>query len=1251
MKKLPILRATAAAAIMFCNGYAAVSHAALISGVCDVNGVAVCGYSENPTISPTGVLTIRGYAFDMDTGDRPSDPVSGHIILRNDETLISYKMPIQRIEARPDVVSSQITGEFTQAQYAVLNAGFVAQIFSASLPVGTYSVQEVRVAMKSGLVQTLPLDKAEYKGKFTISDAQSPLKITQAGNDIPVKLVRSASGTLQATGYPALRNGPMTITASVTAGTTVAQTAIDFNYKRPELTVPVSLPIVQDFPGVSNRLAPVNPLNNRSLDLAAIPVVVESDTVDGLKVNNKPVVKDAAFELTRQTNLAGVYPALVADSTDTEAARDVRLWVNLPDAPTIVLKTAAWNPASKVKVTQSHPNVAIKVQDMDVVAKLEGGSKETCQALTMIRPEYMLSQTVGVNCAIRFGDLPEGMKYNPYASNALRGSVPTVGANRIDYTPGVVYTDPITRQTAFYAAKQPGQTSLNIDGTPPDPIALTFRSEKLLEPFYAKHSTQFPGKLFATVDKTQARSLGTVNIKAAHRDVMTRVIYPGGTEKESNSSIPESNVALVMQADTPWAESKVRVESWYRRAPEFKTVQEYAFVGIPQAPLVDFEKTFVSHDQAETIIHGLVGIPRGQTITFDPASMGQWQITIKEDKTGNVLAASVPLDAQGNFTVNLGTLSAGTRYIVAEAQMISTDGLIDAPVTSKSRALVTAAGSVIEATLTARATSGRAPFYQTLNANVKNAKMLSSIKAVNWEQLGTDGNWTRVMRSETIEQTGVNYTAKVDAVGSATYRAVLVNKYSGAEYKTDPITLTAFDVPTFTITAPSVVPVGRPVQMTVKAQEGFAADFEWRLITVGGSTDISGTNTDTVTFTPTEIKNYAFEVTARQTGAPANAAADVKKTIAIKAVNPLAARASIKGPTYVEAGKAYTYTATINDVVSATTDKSYEIQGYWMLPDGTRVDGTELVYTPAPGDKAISYYTFVKGYPEETTASTMAIKTWAYNWPTNWRIKLVPQAMDVPALVKFYVETPDFDLQALNDEPLTYTWSLPQNVTRTSGSDVFGTLSISGAGTYQLALQVSDTRGNVTNVTSDEFIILPPATVQTQASMVSKYPDQFFAPGSYYLGVKILSMPRGDAFVRNDVLINQSKVGEFTGSGHYVAFQTPGQYEVTVRTITRAGNYGEQSIMLDVKDPPKPVCTISQSTTTSGLLLTPDCQLTAGVIRSTTWTYTLDGAPQKSTSKTFLIPKSWIGTTRLKDLRLTVDTDLGAITEQMVTTP
>ncbi|CAN7642874.1 hypothetical protein LJR129_004984 [Acidovorax sp. LjRoot129] len=1247
MTKRPILRETVAAVLTLCCSIAPSANAALVSAACEVNGVNTCDAGA-PTITPTGILTIRGYAFDMVTLERPNETAGGFIVVKNDDTLISYKIPIQRIESRPDILADHITGDFSDAQYPLLNSGFVAQVFSSSLPAGPYTIQEVRLSMRQGIMTSLPLDRAEAKGRFVLSDAQSPLKLVHSGGtEVPLKMVRSIGGAIQAVGYPPLRDGPMEIKAEVVAGSNTASRSVAFSYKRPVLKADISLPIVEAFPGMSSRLTPSSPLNNRAMDVAALPVVVDSASADGLSVNGQAVSKDSAFDLGRQANLAGTFPIVVKDTTETEVARDVKLWVNLPDAPNILLKTATWNPAKKIVVSQSLPTAAIKVQDADVQAKLENGSTETCSNLSTIRPGYMLSQTIGVNCAIQFGALPEGMKYNPYASNALRGSVPTVGDNTITFTPGIVYTDPATRQTAFYPAKS-GHGAVNIVGTTPAPIALSFKNDKLLDTFYAKNTSQFPGKYFATVDKAQARAAGVVNVKAGHREVVTRVTYPGDLVKEVTSSIPESNVTLLMQTDTPWAENKVKVESWYRRAPEFKTEQVFDFIGVPQGPLVDFEKNFVSHDQADTVINGIVGIARGQNIVFERESMGQWQIVIKDEKSNTALSSPVMLDDQGAFTVNMGRLSAGTRFIVAEAKMVSDGLVLNSSVVSKTRALITAAGDVIEASLSARVLSGKAPFVQTLNANVKNAKMLANVKAVAWEIQNTDGTWRRVMRTEQIEQTGINFTARLENVGTATYRAVLVNKYSGAEFQTEPLTLTAFEVPTFSVTAPGVVLVGQPVELKVKAEEGFDAAYQWRIVTTGGFTNVTGENSDTLTFTPTEIKNYAIEVIGRSAKAPDNPSANVIKTIGLKAVNPLVARASLRGPTYVEAGKSYVYSATINDVVPTTSTKSYEVLGYWLLPDGTRVDGTELSYTPAPTDKVLSYYTYVKGYPDETTVATLAIKAWAYNWPASWKIKLVPQTTDVPAVVKYYVETPEFDLKSLNGEPLTYTWSLPTGVTRGSGSDVAGTVNIGATGTYQLALQVSDTRGNVVNVSSDEFTILPPASVETQASIVSKYLDKYFAPGSYYLGLKIVGMPRGDSFMRNDVLINGTKVGEFTGSGHYVSFQTPGQYEVQVRTITRAGNYGEKTISLDVKEPPKPNCTIKQTTTTSGMLLTPECEIEAGVWRSTVWNYNLDGVAQKSTSKSFAIPKAWLGTSRLTGLRLTVDTDLGAIAEQDV---
>ena len=1220
------------------------AQAALVSGACLVNDINVC-QDPNATVPAAGILTIRGYAFDMASGDRFVEGSGAYVLVRNEDTLAIYKLPIQRSEARPDVVAASITGTITASQYEMVNSGFIAQVFMASLPPGRYTVQEVKVNMKLSGLTKLPIESANERAAFNIGSGDSPFRLIKTdGTSVPLSMGKASNGVIPATGYPALRDGTYQVQAALPSVSGPLLKTVDFVYKRPVLAVPVSLPIVEDFPGVTTRMSPTNPLNNRALDLTAVPVVVEEVQGTNTKLNGEPLEVGKAIELPRQQSVAGVYPLSIRDDGDVEQQQTVKLWVNLPDAPNINLVSNRWNPASKISVTASKATAAIKVEDLDVAAKLEGGSTDTCQTLSMVRPDYMLSQTSGVNCAIKYGDLPEGLKYNPYAANALRGSVPVVGPNVFDYTPGVVYTDPATRKTAFYPVKT-GSKQISIAGTTPAPIQLAFKNDRLLDGIYSKNAAQYPGKFFATVDRAQPRTLGVMNVKGGYREIMTRITYPGAENvKEVYSSIADSNVALQMQADEPWRTYKVKVESWYQKAPEFITTEEMDFVGVPLTPIVDLEKAFASHDKADTVISGQLGLSKGQSLVFDPAGMGAWQVFIREEKSETPLGTPVAVGADGTFSINLGRLSAGTRIIVAEAKMVDGSGLVsNSSVVSKSRALVTAVGDTIEATLSARSLSGKAPFVQTINANLKNSKMLSSVKAVSWERMKDDGSWERVMRNETTEYVGVNYTATLADVGKASYRAVLTNKFSGAEYVTEPISLQAFAVPSFSIKAPGVVQVNRPVTLEVQADEGFDAAFTWKMVTTGGFTEVSADNGTTFSFTPTELKNYVIEVSGRSANAPENPAAVVTKTVGVKAVNPLAARASITGPTYLEAGKTYSYKATINDVVPTGSNKAYKVLGYWMLPDGTRVDGTELSFTPRTGDTTLSYYTYVEGYPEETTVATLGFKAWTYTWPTNWRIRLQPTLLDVPAQVKFFVEAPDFDLKSLNGEPLTYTWALPQDVTRTSGADTAGTLTISKNGTYQIAVQVADTRGNVVNVMSDEFTILPAASVKTQASIVSKYGAAYYAPGTYYVSLKISEMPRGDSFLRNEILINGAKVGEFTGSGNYVSFADPGSYEVVIRTITKAGNYGEQAMTVPVSAAPAPACDIKQATTTSGVLITPLCTVAVGYIKSLTWNYKLDGVDQKATSKSFLVTKDWINNSRLRELTLTIETDLGAV--------
>ncbi|BCU08426.1 hypothetical protein [Allochromatium tepidum] len=1244
---------TAAVLAGMTGGLSPFAQAGIVAAVCQVNDVDGCA-GGSPLVTGSGILTLRGYAYDIETSDRPQP--GGYIQIRNEDTLALYRLPIRRIEARPEILGPKLLGTIRPEQYSVVNAGFIAPVFMASLPPGSYAVVEARISMeKAGLV-SVPLD-AGNRATFRLDESNSPFRLVATdGTVVPLGLTRNSSGALRAAGYPPLRDGQYRIEAQLNAITGAVQSKVDFNYQRPVIDIPVSVPLVQDFPGVIPRIAPINPLTKRPIDREALPVIVDAVDSATVKVDGGLLQAGQSREIARQTGVSGVYRARLTDEMDSTGQQTVRLFVNLPDAPNIRLNVRRWNPADLISVTPSRPSVPIKVEDIDIDAKLAGGAADTCQTLTLVRPDFRLAQASAILCALRWAELPEGLKYNPYRANALRGSVPNLGDNAFSYTPGVVYTDPIEKTTQFYPAKT-GDGYLLLQGTSPTTIAFTFRPHRSFEAFYASSGSQFPGKYFAQTDPNQERLAGLLNIKGGHRNVRSRVTYPDGSEREHYSAVQESNMAMVLHVDEPWKTYPVKVESWYERAPEFRTEETLEFVGIPLTPVVDLERELSSHDQTNTVVNGYMGIVKGQDVTFDPASMGRWQVWIVEKKSGktedkSALSPPVEIQSDGTFSVDLGQLSAGSRTIRVVAQMLdAAEGLVNHRIESKDRVLVTQRGNALEGSLSARQSSGKIPFRQTIYFSLRDSTLLRNVGSVRWEQEREDGTWQRIMRNGATEYTGMNYVAEVADAGKRRYRAIVTNRFSGSEFVTEPFELQAYNLPSFTVEAPAVTVVGKPVTLTVKPDSGLDADYTWSFVSSAKVEEASDSGGMTFTFTPKELKSYVIEVSARERGAPETAQSAVKKTVSLKAVNPLAARATLSGPTFVEAGKTYRFQARHNDVVSSSVDKSYEIKGYWSLPDGSRVDALELDYTVRPSDTGLSYYTYVDGYPEETSVAFHSMRTWVYRWPTDWRIQLSPISLDVPASIRYNIAPVNFDLRTLNGEPLTYTWSLPNGVIQRESGNTQGTLEISRHGTYQIAVQVADTRGNVVNVSSDQFSVLPAATVKAQANIVSKYGETYYAPGSYYVSLKVLEVPRGDRFLKNEVLINGQKVGEFVGSGTYVSFTQPGEYEVVLRTLTQRENYGENTLNVMVEAPPEPRCSVDSKMTASGPYLTPRCTVDVGYVRSYTWNYELDGQPQRSTSKAFVVMKAWLNEDRIRNLTLTVESDLGAQFKQDIPIP
>lgn len=1228
------------------------AQSAIQSAICGVNSVEdACLPGDN--IAQGGILTLRGYALDLTNGDRPEP--GGHIVVRNEDTLISYKIPIQRTEIRPDVVSKLLpagavqgstTGVLTPENMDLLNAGFIAQAFMASLPSGRYSVVEARVKMKIAGLTNISLDGSN-RAMFQINQSQGSTFsiVDSSGTSYPLTLKKASGGNLELTGYPALRSGDYTVSASMPTPSGATTASLPIKYKRPLVSIPVSVPLVDAFPGQASRMTLVDPLSKRSISQSSLSVVVDSGAADTLAINGEQLTSGKKVALTSQANQTGSFKFKLADNLTDEGEATVKLFVEQPDAPDVELKIKRWNPANIVEAKPYKTTVASRVEDLDVDAKLIGSSADTCQGLLSVRPEVKLGQTTGIQCAIKYETVPEGFKNNPYRSNALRGSLPVAGPNSFEYRPGVVYTDPDTLQTAFYPAKS-GVKTLMVTGVQPEAPVMNFRPDKNLEGFYKTSESRFPGKKFAQVDRHSARLAGNMNVKAGFRNISSKITYADGTEKTFFSSYPEANLPVAFSASDPWASYPVKFESFYTKAPDIKTEQIVDFVGIPLPPVVAFDRDMPSNDQQNTIVTGYMGMPKGQVVEFDPATMGTWTVTI-ETKDGQAIGSPATVGADGKFSVDLGMLTPGSRNVTAVAKMQPTGEVstLDHTIKSQYRVLVTEKGNQIQGVLSARMMSGPAPFSQTINVDLKDSSLLRNTAPITWEVQDASGNWVPILnKAGDGPYTGVSYVASLSQAESKYYRATIKNKFSGDVFVTEPLMLQAYDLPSYKVLAPAVTVVGKPVTLSVQQETGFNATYNWKFISKGKVENQSSTQGESFTFTPTDNTGYVLEVSAQQVGAPStDARSQVKKVVALKAVNPLIARASIDGPTFVETGKTYTFKAKINDVVSASIDKAYTLSGYWSLPDGSRVDGTELSYTVKPGDTGLNFVTYVDGHPEETSVAVHTWKSWDYVWPTNWKITMTPVYVDVPAKIKYRVEPVGFDLRQLMGENLTYTWSLPANVTAT-GAPSDGSFDIGQVGTYQVAVQVADTRGNAINITSDQFSVLPTAQVDLEPKLVSKYGDSVYAPGTYYVGVKVLSVPRGDSFVKNEIILNGAKVGEFVGTGSYVSFAQPGQYDLTIRTLTKLNNYGEKTLSIVVQEPPAPSCNVTSKMMSTGLYVTSGCTLDVGYVRSYKWTYLLDGQQQQSTGKNFSALKSWLDGNRISNLQLTVESDLGKTT-------
>jgi hypothetical protein len=313
----------------------------------------------------------------------------------------------------------------------------------------------------------------------------------------------------------------------------------------------------------------------------------------------------------------------------------------------------------------------------------------------------------------------------------------------------------------------------------------------------------------------------------------------------------------------------------------------------------------------------------------------------------------------------------------------------------------------------------------------------------------------------------------------------------------------------------------------------------------------------------------------------------------------------------VETGKTATYSATVSTSFNLGSS-NLTLGGQWTLPDGTKVPGTTLTWTPSAADLAASsrptltYTAWIVGYEADTTyTGSVQVSLWQYVWP-GWRMAVAQGGTIAPANAQF-TALPDNPLLVGTLEGLTYTWTVPSTI-RVSGTPTSKLTGIVDyGGTYTAQVVVSDARGNSTTLSADVTMSdAPPVVVDLLAQNLSKWSH---APILLGVTTKASGGHPLDAVSTWTYSIDGVPQGVANQSTARFALDNPGSYSVKVDVSTRMGASASKTVVVNVPTNSAPSCAPSGVVATNrrSIALKANCADADGTIARYTWA--LNGTP------------------------------------------
>lgn len=662
---------------------------------------------------------------------------------------------------------------------------------------------------------------------------------------------------------------------------------------------------------------------------------------------------------------------------------------------------------------------------------------------------------------------------------------------------------------------------------------------------------------------------------------------------------------MIMDDAPLWSYTDVELEAFYSRLPEMVSTHSLRVLAVPSdslRPVIALDDTTVLNTEEMEVSVALQD-PYNPNLPYSAETMGEWEVRLMNYMS---LSNQTPLtefqplgpDGTATFLVDPKQIDATGFRLIAQARVISPEPLYEREVISPRPLYVTVLrGEAIGADITGRRFSGPAPLTFIGMLELDNRLDQGAMGEVVWElrHLG-QAEW------QPVEDTGFakGRIMKTFQAGKYELRARIPNVNSGAEYITEVVQIHAFDVPSVDLQGPWNVFIGDTGTYRVNATVNGVAVAEDEM-------EVLWSLDDGATWTQggasMEVSSDKFErVTLRARTRLLNSDADVddawverRGRISFRPVLP--PRAGIVGPRVIEMGTEHEWRSVLQ---SPFRHMDVNPEGYFLLPDGTRVDGEVLRYTPTEADLengfvTIGFVSWIDGFPETHNEISQRIRVWIYEWP-RWDFYSRLTAVEAPATLNIRVRSPG--IRARYIEGLSYEWHLPEGVTveqaRSGDSRV---LSFEKAGSYPITVDIRDDRGHHSTIT--RTIVLDEQTPWEADYRLTYSNDAMREPLTVGFRPMVSGGHPRDRVSTFRYLLN----GEVVASDvRYGSVKVPvGEHEIAMQFDTEFGHTVEKRERITVAPNQVPTCKLDVRELDASWRFYADCQDRDGSVVGHRW--------------------------------------------------